>query len=45
MLLPHQNHLYMVLGGVMGLDDLINRVRRQASKTGEAYLAVHDFGG
>ena len=45
MLLLAHNHLYMVLGGVMGLGDLINRVRRHASQTGEAYLAVDDFGG
>ena len=45
MLLLDHNHLYMVLGGVMGLGDLINRVRRHASQTGEAYLAVDDFGG
>ena len=45
MLLLDHNHLYMVLGGVMGLGDLINRVRRHASQTGEAYLAVGDFGG
>ena len=45
MLLLDHNHLYMVLGDVMGLGDLINRVRRHASQTGEAYLAVDDFGG
>ena len=45
MLLLDHNHLYMVLGGVMGLGDLVNRVRRHASQTGEAYLAIDDFGG
>ena len=44
LLLDH-NHLYMVLGGIMGLGDLIDRVRRHASQTGEAYLAADDFGG
>lgn len=45
MLLLDHSHLYMVLGGVMGLGDLVNRVRRHASQTGEAYLAVDDFSG
>ena len=45
MLLLDHGHLYMVLGGIMGLGDLVNRVRRHASQTGEAYLAVDDFGG
>ena len=39
------SHLYMVLGGIMGFGDLINRVRRHASQTGEAYLAVERFSG
>ena len=45
MLLLDHSHLYMVLGGIMGLGDLVNRVRRHASQTGEAYLAADDFGG
>ena len=45
LLLLDHGHLYMVLGGVMGLRDLIDRVRRHASQTGEAYLAVGRFGG
>lgn len=45
MLLLDHSHLYLVLGGGMGLRDLINRVRRHASQTGEAYLSVGDFGG
>ena len=45
MLLLDHSHLYMVLGGIMGLGDLVNRVRRHASQTGEAYLAAEDFGG
>ena len=45
MLLLDHNHLYAVLGGIMALGDLIDRVRRHASQTGEAYLAVSDFGG
>ena len=45
MLLLDHNHLYMVLGGIIGFGDLVNRVRRHASQTGEAYLAAADFGG
>ena len=45
MLLLDHSHLYMVLGGMMGLGDLVDRVRRHASQTGEAYLAADDFGG
>ena len=45
MLLLDHSHLYMVLRGILGLGDLVNRVRRHASQTGEAYLAANDFGG
>ena len=45
MLLLDHSHLYMVLAGIMELADLINRVRRHAAQTGEAYLATNDFGG
>ena len=45
MLLLDHNHLYAVLGGIMAFGDLVDRVRRHASQTGEAYLAVDDFGG
>ena len=44
-LLFDHSHLYLVLGGVMGLADVIERVRRHASQTSEAYLAASDFGG
>jgi hypothetical protein len=45
LLLLDHGHLYLVLGGVMGLVDVIERIRRHASQTGEAYLAVGDFSG
>ena len=45
MLLLDHNHLYMVLGGIIGLGDLVDRVRRHASQTGEAYLSADDFAG
>lgn len=42
-LLDH-SHLYYVLSGAMSLGDVITRVRRHASRTGEAHLAVQRFG-
>jgi hypothetical protein len=42
-LLDH-SHLYYILSGVMSLGDVITRIRRHASRTGEAYLAVQRFG-
>ena len=42
LLLDHA-HLYLVLGGIMGLSDVIERIRRHASQTGEAYLASNQF--
>ena len=45
LLLLDHNHLYLVLGGIMGLADVINRIRRHASQTGEAYLPADKFTG
>jgi hypothetical protein len=45
LLLLDASHVYLVLGGAMQLLDVIRRVRRHASQTGEAYLAVSSFGG
>ena len=45
LLLMDHNHLYYILGGVMGIADVINRIRRHASQTGEAYLSVDKFSG
>lgn len=42
LLLDH-GHIYLVLSGIMGLADVIDRIRRHASQTGEAYLAANDF--
>lgn len=42
LLLDH-GHIYMVLGGIMGLSDVIDRIRRHASQTGQAYLSTNDF--
>lgn len=43
LLLFDHSHIYLVLGGIMGLSDVINRVRRHASQTGEAFLSVDNF--
>ncbi|MGD1047445.1 MAG: restriction endonuclease, partial [Candidatus Krumholzibacteriaceae bacterium] len=45
LLLLDHNHLYLVLGGIMSMSDVIERIRRHASQTGEAYLAAKDFTG
>ena len=43
LLLFDHGHVYLVLNGAMTLAEAINRVRRHASQTGEAYLSVEDF--
>lgn len=45
LLLLDHSHLYLVLGGIMGMADVIDRIRRHASQTGEAYLAANKFTG
>lgn len=45
LLLLDHSHIYLVLGGAMGLSDVIERVRRHASQTCEAYLSTSDFSG
>jgi hypothetical protein len=42
LLLDH-GHLYIVLSGIMGMSDVIDRVRRHASQTCQAYLSTNDF--
>ena len=44
LLLLDHGHIYLVLGGIMGLPDVIDRVRRHASQTSQSYLAAKDFG-
>ena len=39
------SHLYLFLSGGMGFGEIISRVRRHASQTGEAYLLVNKFNG
>lgn len=43
LLLLDHSHIYMLLGGSISLEELISRVRRHCSQTGEAYLSVHAF--
>jgi len=45
LLLIDHAHLYTVLRGVKRLEALIERIRRHASQTGEAYLPVDRLGG
>lgn len=44
LLLLDHGHIYLILGGIMSLSEVINRVRRHASQTGEAYLQSGEFG-
>ncbi|HMV11402.1 MAG TPA: hypothetical protein PKD88_07280 [Nitrosomonas sp.] len=45
LLLVDAMHLYLFLSGTPSFGDIISRLRRHASQTGEAYLAVGKFGG
>jgi hypothetical protein len=45
LLLLDHSHLYMMLSGIMKFTDVIERVRRHASQTGQAFLSPTDFGG
>lgn len=42
-LLFDHSHLYRVLGGISSFKDVVERVRRHASQTGEAYLPAASF--
>lgn len=43
LLLMDHNHLYYVLRGIMSMGDIIERIRRHASQTSEAYLPPNKF--
>jgi hypothetical protein len=45
LLLLDHGHLYLVLGGIMSFSDVVDRVKRHASQTGESYLSANTFGG
>lgn len=44
LLLLDYKHLYMLFTGAIRFPDIVARVRRHSSQTGQAYLAVEDFG-
>lgn len=43
LLLFDHGHIFMALSGVMSFTEIVDRVRRHASQTGEAFLNVKDF--
>lgn len=45
LLLLDASHMYLILIGGMQCLDVVRRVRRHASQTGEAYLPTSSFGG
>lgn len=45
LILLDAQHVYMCLSGVLSFSDIISRVRRHASQTGESYLPVAKFNG
>ena len=44
-LLMDHRHLYLALGGTVTFGEIVERVRRHASQTGEALLGPDRFGG
>ncbi|MDC7227536.1 MAG: hypothetical protein PQJ61_12295 [Spirochaetales bacterium] len=44
LLLMESAHVFLFLTGGMNFKDIISRIRRHASQTGESYLSVNDFG-
>jgi hypothetical protein len=45
LLLLDHGHLYLILGGIMNFADVIDRLKRHASQTGESFLQASEFGG
>lgn len=45
LLLIDATHLYLFLSGAVSFSEIVSRVRRHASQTGEAYLPVAKFSG
>ena len=43
-ILMDYSHVYLVLGGTWTLPEIVARLRRHASQTGQAFLAAKDFG-
>lgn len=45
LLIMDASHLYLFLSGALKFSDIISRIRRHASQTGEAYLPTNKFNG
>ena len=45
LLLLDAMHLYLFLAGTLSLSDIVLRIRRHASQTGDAFLAANKFSG
>jgi DNA gyrase/topoisomerase IV subunit A len=45
LLILDATHLYLFLSGALSFKEILARIRRHASQTGEAYLATNKFGG
>ena len=45
LILLDAQHIYMCLSGVLSFGDIISRLRRHASQTGESYLPMTKFNG
>ena len=45
LLLLDHTHIYLALMGTLNFGEIVSRVRRHASQTGEAYLHTSGFGG
>lgn len=45
LILLDAQHIYLCLSGVLSFGDIISRVRRHASQTGESFLPVSKFNG
>lgn len=45
LLLLDASHIYLILTGGLSIADVIRRLRRHASQTGESFLPVASFGG
>lgn len=45
LLLLDYNHIYVMLSGASSFVEMVNRIRRHASQTSQAYLRPADFGG
>jgi len=42
-LLLDYSHVMVIVDGIMSLEEVVDRVRRHAAQTGQAYLGAADF--